>query len=110
MDCIKHLLVPKLPMISEAKNEMADLAYHMYTIQLEFIEQILNSNWMDSGSKLALIGGLQINCDGERNDMFLPLIFEVRDKAGNKSDVYEEVFGKVSPIHKFKESTPGADA
>jgi hypothetical protein len=42
--------------------------------------------------------------------MFLPLIFEVRDKAGNKSDVYEEVFGKVSPIHKFKENTPGADA
>jgi hypothetical protein len=110
MDCIQHLLVPKVPMISKAKNEMADLAYHMYTIQLEFIEQILNSNWMDSGSKLALIGGLQINCDGERNDMFLPLIFEVRDKAGNKSDVYEEVFGKVSPIHKFKENISGAYA
>jgi hypothetical protein len=58
MDCIKHLLVPKVEAISVSKNEMADLAYHMYQIQHVFLESILHYKWMFPKSKLALIGGL----------------------------------------------------
>jgi hypothetical protein len=39
-------------------------------------------------SKLAILGGIQINMDGVRNDKFLPLMFEVRHKDGTKDDTY----------------------
>ena len=32
MDCIKHLLVPKVDAISQSNNEMAHLAYHMFLV------------------------------------------------------------------------------
>ena len=53
---------------------------------------------MGPNSKLALIGGIMINCVGEKTDMFLPLQFEIRSKNGSKN-VYEEVFGKTENEH-----------
>ena len=48
--------------------------------------------WSTKGSKLALLGGIIINCDDEGTDRFLPLKFEIRTTNGRK-DLYEETFG-----------------
>jgi hypothetical protein len=101
MDCIKHLIVPHVDAIKSSDNEMATLAYKMFEIQQEFLEQILNSKWMGKNSKLTLIGGIQINMDGEFTDKFLPLTFEVRNKDGQSRDYYQEVFKTESPLNKF---------
>jgi hypothetical protein len=50
----------------------------MYDIILQYIEDIIHLNWQTENSKLALIGGIMINCEGNKTDMFLPLKFEVR--------------------------------
>ena len=49
---------------------------------------------MGENSKLALIGGIMINCDGDGTDMFLPISFEVVTKNGKRQDIFEETFGK----------------
>ena len=42
----------------------------MYDIVKEYMEKVLSYNWMGPDSKLALIGGIMINCDGDGTDMF----------------------------------------
>ena len=70
---------------------MAALAYKMFALQHEYLENILHTKWMYPDSKLALIGGIQINVDGDStNHRFLPLLFEVRGKDFSH-DVYKEV-------------------
>lgn len=49
---------------------------------------------MGPNSKLALIGGIMINCVGDKTDRFLPLKFEIRNKNGESKDLFEEAFGK----------------
>jgi hypothetical protein len=82
MDSIKHLIKPEVQNISTSKNEMAALAYSMYKIHREYLDSILHYKWMNPSSKLAIIGGIQINVNGEQNDQFLPLSFEVRSNNG----------------------------
>ena len=89
MDCIKSLLIPHADEIAAAENEMTALSYKMFEITEEFLEGILHNNWMGPNSKLALIGGIMINCVGEKTDMFLPLKFEIRNKDGESKDLYE---------------------
>lgn len=38
----------------------------------------MNTKWMTEKSQLAILGGIMINCDGNKTDRFLPLKFEVR--------------------------------
>jgi len=38
-----------------------------------------------------MVGGIMINCDGEKTDKFMPLKFEIRTKDSNR-DVFEETF------------------
>jgi hypothetical protein len=99
MDCIKSLLIPHADEIAAAENEMTALSYKMFEITEEFLEGILHNNWMGPNSKLALIGGIMINCVGEKTDLFLPLKFEIRNKDGESKDLYEETFGKVNNPH-----------
>jgi hypothetical protein len=102
MDCIKHLISPHCKGIKNSKNEMATLAYRMYEIHRDFLDQILHYKWMHPTSKLAILGGIQINTDGQKNDQFLPLSFEVRCKGGNNViDMYEKCFGRKSPYLDF---------
>jgi hypothetical protein len=54
----------------------------------------VNLNFGGPNSKLVLLGGIMINCDGEGTDKFLPLKFEVRDKQGNVTDHFNECFEK----------------
>lgn len=73
---------------------MAKLAYVMYEIVHEFLEGILHMNWQGPNSKLALLGGIMINCDDDGTDMFLPLMFEVRSQKGEfVEDLYDEAYG-----------------
>jgi hypothetical protein len=52
---------------------------------------------MGPSSKLALIGGIMINCDGEGTDMFLPISFELRTNKGEKSEnFFDETYGKAA--------------
>ena len=39
-----------------------------------------------------MMGGIMINCDGDKTDKFLPLKFEIRNKESNR-DVFKECFG-----------------
>jgi hypothetical protein len=78
MDTIKHLLKPHAQSISESKNEMAALAYKMYDLLLEFLNKIVDLKWQGPNSKLAIVGGIMINCEGDKTDKFLPLMFETR--------------------------------
>ena len=47
---------------------------------------------MSNSSKLALIGGIIINCEGKGSDRFLPLRFEIRTKM-RKENMLEKTFG-----------------
>jgi hypothetical protein len=47
---------------------------------------------MGENSKLAIVGGIMINSDGEGTDMFQPLMFEVRSKDDSKIDLFKETF------------------
>jgi len=69
------------------------LVYSMFEVLSQFLENILQTDWMTDKGSLALVGGIMINCDGEGTDRFLPLKFEIRTKAKTE-DVFEEAFGK----------------
>ena len=55
----------------------------MYEIIEKYLDDIANLNFCGPNSKLALIGGIMINCDGRKTDVFLPLSFKVRSPHGN---------------------------
>lgn len=78
MDCIKRLLAPHVDEIASSENEQAALAFKVYQLINEFLEGILNTNWMSKASKLAIVGGIMVNCDGHGTDLFCPIKFEVR--------------------------------
>lgn len=50
----------------------------MYDIILEFLESVVDLDGLCPHNKVAIIGGITINCEGNQTDMFLPLIFEIR--------------------------------
>lgn len=56
---------------------MAKLAHETYQIVEEYLEEIMDTKWMNSKSKLVLLGGIMINFDNQR-DAFLPIKFELR--------------------------------
>ena len=49
---------------------------------------MIHTNFGGQNSKLALIGGIMINCDGDGTDMFLPLKFEIKSKDGKVQDFF----------------------
>ena len=65
----------------------------MYRVIEEYLESILQLNWMSDRGSLAICGGIMINCDGDGTDRFLPLKFEIRTHK-KKEDVFVEAFGK----------------
>ena len=54
----------------------------MYEVADEFLKGIVDMKWAGPSGKLAILGGIMINCDGDRTDMFLPLSFNVTFKNG----------------------------
>ena len=45
MDCIKNLILPKIGEIEGTENEMTTLAFKMYDIIVEYLEEILHLKW-----------------------------------------------------------------
>ena len=78
MDTIKHLLKPHVSDIIRADNEQVALVFKMYEIILEFLNDIVDIGTLKPHNKVALIGGIQINCEGNKTDVFYPMIFEIR--------------------------------
>jgi len=92
MDTIKHLLKPHYLNLRKTTNDMVNLVYTMYELIREYLEEIISLNWMGPSSKLAVCGGIMINCEGEKTDMFLPLQFDVRDKK-QVTNLFYKTFG-----------------
>jgi len=59
----------------------------MYFLVNERVNTIIDYDWMTENSKLALIGGIIINCDVDGTDMFVPMNFEIRTKDGKSTDL-----------------------
>ena len=100
MDCIKHFLLPHANKIHNSENEQVALAYKMYDIIEEYLKNVVTKDWMKSPkSKLAIVGGIMINCDEDKSDRFLPLRFEVQTQ-NSSVDLFEAAFGP-RPKNKF---------
>ena len=111
INVIKHLLVDHVDDILSQEDEMVGLAYKMYAIVEKYLDDIVNMNFAGPRSKLAIVGGIMINCDGNRNDLFLPLKFEVRSKTDIQNYSFEcfgfqnsELFAHTSFIENTKKS------
>jgi hypothetical protein len=50
MDCIKHLLLPHVDVISKSENEQVALVYKMYEIMEKYVEDIIHLKWMSPKS------------------------------------------------------------
>ena len=71
---------------------MVALVYRIYDLVYNYLEEIINLDWMGPNSKLAIFGGIMINCEGSKTDMFLPLQFDIRSK-NSFTNLYYETFG-----------------
>ena len=105
MDCIKALVADRVDLIKGTKNEMASLAYQMFEIVDEFLSGIVDMKWAGPNGKLAILGGIMINCDGDRTDMFLPLKFNVTFKSGKTEDLFRTTFGTSPYVHSFSKKS-----
>ena len=80
--------------INVSKDPMAKLSYEMYEVVKQFLEGIIHLNWQGPNSKLAVIGGIMVNCDDDGTDMFVPLMFELRSQKGEViEDIFDEAYG-----------------
>jgi len=93
MDCIKNLLLPHVEEIQKGEEWSVTLIYKMYEVIDKFLGDITHMNFGGPNSKLALIGGIMINCDGDGTDQFLPLKFVIKDKNGGEVSYFDECFG-----------------
>ena len=74
----------------------------MYDIIEEYLKNVVTKDWMKSPkSKLAIVGGIMINCDEDKSDRFLPLRFEVQTQ-NSSVDLFEAAFGPRSKNKFFK--------
>jgi hypothetical protein len=71
MDTIKFLLKPHVKTIVKAADENAALVYTMYGIIKEFVEEVIDLEWQNTKIiELAIIGGIMINTEGNKTDVF----------------------------------------
>lgn len=79
MLCIKNMIEPYAAMIDQDENSMSALVFKMYELIQRYMEDIISLNWQAYAShvKVAVVGGIIINCDGPGTDMFLPIMFQV---------------------------------
>ena len=93
MDCIKNLVKPHVSQIIGSENDQAALAYKMFEIIEDYLEKIIDMDWCHCNhSKLAILGGIMLNCEESGTDRFVPLKFELRTKK-EKTDIFVQTFG-----------------
>ena len=76
-----------------SENDIATLTNKFYEIIDEYLEDVIDMKFGGPNSKIALIGGIMINCEGEGTDHFLPLKFDIRSPL-TYNNLLEECFGK----------------
>ena len=65
----------------------------MFEIIEDYLEKIIDMDWcLSNNSKLAVLGGIMLNCDEDGTDRFVPLKFELRTKT-EKTDIFVQTFG-----------------
>lgn len=75
----------------------------MYELIFEYLIKIVNLDQFGPNNQLALCGGIMINCEGEKTDMFLPLHFDIR-KNNSKTNLFNETFGTKGNVSLIKNS------
>ena len=79
----------------------------MYEVIEEFLEAIVDMKWAGKSSKLAIVGGIMINCDGHNTDRFVPLKFDLVHKNGARDDLFMSTFGFAPHKSKSLKNTAG---
>lgn len=79
---------------------MVALVKEMYHLLLSDLENnVLDFDWVNGDhNKIVLFGGIHINLDDHLEDMFLPIIFDLRSRNGDKQSIFEECFPKKEKI------------
>jgi len=98
-----HLLKPHYQDITKSKNQMVALTYRMYDLIQDYLLKIIDLNLFGPNNKLALCGGIMINCEGEKTDMFLPLHFDIRMKD-SQTNLFNQTFGTKGNVSLMKNS------
>lgn len=78
---VNKMLLPYADRIEKAKDEQVELPYCLHEAQKKMMKNIVNAGHgelFDAESKIAILGGIQINTTHEGLDFFLPLDFEIR--------------------------------
>lgn len=82
---VDKTLMPHGKRFTEPTNDpTVDLAMAMFDAQDELMQNIVAEGCksVDAGSKIAMLGGVQINTPEGLPDYFMPLKFELRDHSG----------------------------
>ena len=101
-------LGPKMETIQAAdgaNKQMEELARETFNIVESVLTDIIGKEhkWMKGKGKLMLLGGIMLNLDGKKNDMFAPLTFTVMGKDGKKKDIMSSLKKKKYKKLNFKE-------
>jgi Limiting CO2-inducible proteins B/C beta carbonyic anhydrases len=81
---VGKLLLPYGKRLQAAKDPMVELPYNLFEAQDELMLKIVQkgSKHVAGCGNIALLGGIQINCDYGVSDYFLPLRFEIFNSKG----------------------------
>jgi Limiting CO2-inducible proteins B/C beta carbonyic anhydrases len=81
---VGKLLLPYGKRLQAAKDPMVELPYHLFEAQDELMLKIVQkgAKHVAGRGNIALLGGIQINCDSGVSDYFLPLRFEIFNNEG----------------------------
>jgi len=78
---VNKMLLPYINRIEKSKNEKEELPQCLYEAQKKMVKDIVDAGHgdvFDPESKIAILGGIQINTALDGLDFFLPLDFEIR--------------------------------
>lgn len=83
-----NALLPYAEQLDQSEEPMVDLSYSLYDAQKEMMTNIVKKACasIPDGSKVGLLGGVQINTPAGTTDYFIPLSFEFYDNTGTMVD------------------------
>ena len=83
-----NALLPYAERLDQSEEPMVDLSYCLYDAQKEMMTNIVKKACasIPQGSKVGLLGGVQINTPAGTTDYFIPLSFELYDNTGTMVD------------------------
>ncbi|GAX28807.1 hypothetical protein FisN_34Hh017 [Fistulifera solaris] len=91
---VASTLLPYAAQIEQALDPMVELPYALFQPMDDMMLQIVTRADVDANTRIAMLGGIQINTPVGLSDYFLPLRFDVRDNQGN---VIEDLMWRRTP-------------